>query len=272
MRVTIRCPAKVNLFLSVGPKDEIGYHPIRTVFQAIGLFDTLTIESAEGHRITSNWPELPENNTVCKASNLLSEFGDVPPLSIHLEKRIPGQAGLGGGSSDAAGFLRVINHFAPIPFSKEQLHEVARAVGADVPFFLLGGRAMGQGYGDKLTPLEDSAEKWMVIVKPDVSVSTPEAYLALDEEPFPWVDFPLESTSYNDFERVMPSECGFWIKHLELLGAKGAHLCGSGSAVFGMFNSKSGAETANHNLRSRQRIESWVCRTLTRAESLMVGG
>ncbi len=270
MRVTVRCPAKVNLFLSVGPRDEVGYHPIRTIFQAIDLFDTLTIESANEDRLTCNWPDLPVSNTVAMAQNLLREFGDVPPLSVHLEKRIPSQAGLGGGSSDAAGLLRAINRFAPIPFSNEKLLEVACAVGADVPFFLVGGRAIGEGYGELLSALDDAPENWLVVVKPDVSISTAEAYRALDEDPFPWLGFPLDGTNHNDFERVMPRECEFWMKHLQFLGAKQVQLCGSGSAVFGIFVSKSAAETANHNLRSRPRIQSWVCRTMTRAESLSI--
>src|SRR5205823_4324849 len=106
---SILCPAKINEFLSVGPRDERGYHPIRTIFQAISVFDELTITGAEENSFTCNI-ELAERNTVTKALSLVKEFVDVPPLAITLKKVIPTGAGLGGGSSNAAGLLRSINH------------------------------------------------------------------------------------------------------------------------------------------------------------------
>src|SRR5256885_14356896 len=111
---SILCPAKINEFLSVGPRDERGYHPIRTIFQAISLFDELTITEAEEDSFACNI-DLPERNTLTKALSLVKEFVDVPPLAITLKKEIPTGAGLGGGSSDAAGLLRRINEFAKFP-------------------------------------------------------------------------------------------------------------------------------------------------------------
>jgi 4-diphosphocytidyl-2-C-methyl-D-erythritol kinase len=102
----VRCPAKVNTFLSVGPRDARGYHPLRTVFQAVGLFDEVSISTAPHDEIDCDWDGLPTENTLTKSLRLLRELAPIPPLHITLKKRIPSQAGLGGGSSDAAGVIR----------------------------------------------------------------------------------------------------------------------------------------------------------------------
>ncbi|HLO99583.1 MAG TPA: 4-(cytidine 5'-diphospho)-2-C-methyl-D-erythritol kinase, partial [Fimbriimonas sp.] len=100
--MTILCPAKLNLFLSVGPLDHRGYHPIRTIFQAISLYDELEIERSDKIEFSCDDPSVPEDNTVIKAIRLMQEIADFPPVKVKLTKRIPSQAGLGGGSSDAA--------------------------------------------------------------------------------------------------------------------------------------------------------------------------
>jgi 4-diphosphocytidyl-2-C-methyl-D-erythritol kinase len=282
VKLKVRCPAKINPFLAVGPAEPTGYHPLRTVFQAISLSDWLwvsdePIEDEQNVRFrdrnvvfSSNWPDLPEANTVSRAIRLLREYGDLDPVFIHLEKVIPHEAGLGGGSSDAAGFLRIANRIAPASFSREQLFDVAVAVGADVPFFLVGGRAKAEGYGERLTPLDDLPTQHLVVLKPDVSCATGEAYRRLDERPYPFRDFPENEELYNDFERVMPCECDDWSEHLQLLGARGALLCGSGSAVFGVFDDEAAVERALDDLQARRGIRAWKARTLTRAESLAV--
>jgi len=119
MVVRVQCPAKINEFLAVGPRDARGYHPIRTILQAVGLFDELTIsDETEKDTFTCNW-DLPERNTITKAWTLGKELAPLPPLSVTLEKRIPIQGGLGGGSSDAAGFLLDVSHFfAESPYEK----------------------------------------------------------------------------------------------------------------------------------------------------------
>lgn len=269
MRI-VRSPAKINLFLAVGPPDTRGYHPLRTLFQAISLSDWLHIETNRtGDSITCTWPDLPADNTVSKALRLLREFGDVPPLTIRIQKEIPAQSGLGGGSSNAAGILRAVNQFAPIPFSREVLHEVATAVGADVPFFLVGGRARGEGYGEHITPMEDGPRLHLLIVRPDVSCSTPEAYRALDSHAYEWREFPHDPLeTYNDFERVMPCASDDFIEVLQLYGAQRANLSGSGSAVFGLFDSEAAALTAKSRIDAHAGVRSWVCHSLSRAESL----
>ncbi len=262
----VRCPAKVNLFLSVGPPDANRFHPIRTVFQAVGLYDELEIAASERDEVVSDWPELPTENTVTKALRLLRELVPVPPVHITVRKRIPAQSGLGGGSSDAAGLVRAVQRMYPDYTSDQFAHEVAVAVGSDVPFFLVGGRAKATGYGEKLDPLPDQSHKWLLIVKPDESVSTKEAYASLDRAPREWKEFSDEL--HNDFERVAPCICGEIAERLQVHGADGALLCGSGSAVFGVFDSENLAQSAMANMASEGFDTSWVAPTLTREESL----
>lgn len=273
MILSVRCPAKVNPFLAVGPPDARGYHPLRTIFQAISLSDELTVSECAPDEagITCDWPGLPERNTVRRALDFAAEYAQLPPLRIHLKKRIPSEAGLGGGSSDAAGLLRVLPKFSLGRLSPELLHDIAAAVGADVPFFLVGGRARAEGYGERLTPLPDLEEpQWLVVLKPEVGCATGEAYARLDERPYPWREFPAEDELYNDFERVMPCDSDDWQERLLTHGARDVLLCGSGSAIFGRFPDEAGAAQARERLLGEGAKSVWVCHTLTRAESLVV--
>jgi len=261
----VRCPAKVNLFLAVGPRDERGYHPLRTVFQAIDLSDTLDIEvDSTEPGFFCNDSSVPEDNTVTKAHGLLSELIELPPLRLTLTKRIPSESGLGGGSSDAAGFLRAMGG----SLSEETLMRIALEVGADVPFFLVGGLARAEGYGEKLEPLPDRPSEWLVIVRPDSGCPTGEAYRKLDELQYEWRDFPRGDELYNDFERVAPCECLDLIERLQVHGARDAALSGSGSAVFGRFAGELSAVAAQDALAAEGFGRSWVAKTLSRAESL----
>lgn len=271
MRLRVRCPAKINTFLSVGPKDARGYHPLRTHFQAVGLFDELTIETGlAANKVTSDWSELPQDNTVMRALKLVSEIAPVPAVHVHIQKRIPAQSGLGGGSSDAAGVLRAVPLLIGAALNEPELQSVALAVGADVPFFLLGGRAKAEGYGEKLTPLADSETRWLLIARPDVDCPTGPMFAKLDEKSYAWRDFPNDETLYNDFERVAPCECIELIERLQAIGAEAAGLTGSGSATFGYFPNRTSAEQAERRLHSESRAETWVVPTLSRQESLLI--
>jgi 4-diphosphocytidyl-2-C-methyl-D-erythritol kinase len=135
-----------------------------------------------------------------------------------------------------------------------------------VPFFLLGGKARATGYGELLEPLSDVPTKWLLIVKPTESVSTGEAFHALDAAPREWRDFSDEP--YNDFERVAPCVCGEIAERLQVHGATHALLCGSGSAVYGAFTDESGATRAKERMAAEGFDEAWVAPTLTREESL----
>jgi len=238
--VTLAAPAKINAFLAVGPPDERGWHPLRTVFQAVELHDAIEIGESAQDRVAFSIAGVPERNTVTEALRLLREHVDVPPLAIHVEKRIPSEAGLGGGSSDAATILR---HFGG-GLSPETLRTIALRVGADVPFFLLGGRARAEGYGERLTPLPDLPPRWIVLARPDEGCPTPEMFRRLDVKPREFRDFPEGDELYNDFERVAPCASLDLIERLLHHGADDAALTGSGSAVFGRFSDESDARRA----------------------------
>lgn len=271
VRLHVRCPAKVNLFLSVGPRDGTGYHPIHTIFQAIGLCDDLFLTPVdEETTFDCNWPWVPDDNSVRQALKLVSEIATVPHLSIELVKRIPTQSGLGGGSSDAAGLLRGVQKLTGVG-SEAELRSVALAVGADVPFFMSGGRALGRGYGQRLTVLQDEPREWLLVAKPDIGCPTAEMYAKLDEMDYAWQEFPEDETLlYNDFEKVAPAECVELIDQLCRLGAKDAGLSGSGSAVFARFESEPLAEIACERLMEEFDGHAWVVPTLTRRESLEI--
>lgn len=269
MTVRVVCPAKLNLFLSVGPMDVRGYHPIRTVFQTIALFDELTVTFSEGDSILCDWSELPAENTVSRALRLLREIAPIPPLRIELSKRIPAQSGLGGGSSNAAGLLRGVRRLIGLPIPEGEFLEVARAVGADVPFFLVGGRAKGEGYGERLTPLPDPPPTPVLVVRPQVGVSTADAYRMLDALPRALAEWPESELGANDFEATMPEACAEAIGMLRSVGASHAALTGSGSAVFGLFSTEGDRDAAAAWVRARK--PEWLVlssRFATRAESL----
>lgn len=273
MTFRVLCPAKINPFLAVGPVDERGYHPLRSIFQAISLSDELVVRDCEPSEagIFCDWEGLPQRNTVQKALDLAWEFVQLPPLRIELTKRIPSEAGLGGGSSDAAGLLRVLPRFSLGVLSPEIIRDIAQAVGADVPFFLTGGRARAEGYGERLTPLPDLVEReWYVVLKPEVGCATGEAYARLDANPYPWREFPEGDELYNDFERVMPCDSDDWQERLLTHGAKDVLLCGSGSSIFGRYVDEAAAERACERLRGEGAKHVWVCHSLTRLESLAI--
>lgn len=278
-----RCPAKVNLFLAVGKKDAIGYHPIRTIFQSVGLFDDMVtalradhpqvhaspydpergtiIHACGPHLVECDWPEFPAESTVSKALRLASEFAILPPLHITIQKQIPAQSGLGGGSSNAAGVLRTLQRIG-VPILEHEIFEVAKAVGADVPFFLINGRARAEGYGERLTPLPSLPEEWYVVSRPALGCATGPMYAALDALDYPFRDFPEGDELYNDFERVAPCDSLDLIELLRTLGARDAGLSGSGSAVFGRFLAKEKAETAKDFLVERMSCQAWAAITL----------
>ncbi len=270
MLITVPCPAKINLFLSVGPRDRRGYHPIRTVFQAIALHDTLEIESADGTELIIEGAELPEQNTVTKALRLVSELIELPPLKITLKKQIPAESGLGGGSSDAAGIIRAAQAISGLRIPAGELQGVAAAIGADVPFFLVGGRANATGYGEKLEPLPDSPAEHLLIVRPNVGCPTAGAYRQLDEKEYVWRELPDEDELYNDFERVAPCESLDLIERLLAHGARDAGLSGSGSAVFGRFHTETQATLAKERFASESSALVWQTVTISRAKSVEI--
>ncbi len=257
------CPAKVNLSLIVHPPDRTHFHPIETEFITISLFDELLVTVGQS-KFAVEGMQLPEVNTVTRALRLIGEAASLPPLGIHLKKGIPDQAGLGGGSSDAAGLLRIIRKIVPPSVPDFEFESVAKSVGADVPFFLRGGHALGTGYGERITQLEDK-EIQLVLAFPNAKCSTPAAYKALDEARLAESEHQRSQPGYgvnwitNDFHLVMPDECKSAIQTLIEHGAVSGGLCGSGSSVFGIFRSEAEAESVAADLCKNGLASKAVC-------------
>ena len=237
MRVAIRAHAKINPYLWVGSLQADGYHEIDTILQAVELHDVLSFYPSDATTVRCSDPLLDgESNLVSKAYRLSSEFVNLPKLDIYIEKNIPTQAGLGGGSSDAAAALRVFDKLSGGSLAND-INEIGLACGSDVPFFLgMGTRARATGRGEALQALDAIAEQALVVAKPlSISCNTADAYRRLDEIQNGPSQRP-ETMPYNDFERVAPCESLELLDRMRVLGVTKCGLCGSGSAVYGFVN------------------------------------
>lgn len=294
---TVRAFAKINLTLDVFSKRADGYHSMASVMQAISLHDTLVLtrREAPGLGFTCDAPsgaEIPADatNLVCRAAQSALKAAEAAGYSLrggvdlHLVKRIPAQAGLGGGSSDAAVTLRGLDALLSLDLPPAILHECAAALGSDVPFFLMGGTATARGRGENLTALPDAPPCWLVVVKPEENVSTAWAYSQLDAIPERashratgrWEQAlqaedrdRLLAFQSNDFEQPVFTHFPrlAWL-HDELMmaGASAAHLCGSGSALYGVVSDAATARRVADRLQGRYPFVA-VAHTLTRAQS-----
>ena len=286
---SVRVPAyaKVNLCLDVLGRRADGYHELRTIFQAISLHDTLALETQKDAginlRIIGNSRlagEPGHNNLVYRAIHDLSlELGIQHGVRVVLTKRIPVGRGLGGGSSDAAAALIGMLRLAGKSIEAARLSKIASGLGADVPFFLHGGRALGIGRGDEVYPLFDLTRRNVLVVSPrEIAVPTRDAYQWLAEQLTKGPDAtklmrfcalcwsPQGGALTNDFEAaVFPRYPRLAAIKRELLrqGAAGASLAGSGSAVFGIFQNPAKARRA---ARAFPKDQVFACSTLSRAE------
>ena len=263
------CAAKVNLSLDVTGRRPDGYHTLDSIFQTISVYDkvSVSVEEGDGIFLTCNLPYIPcdERNLAYRAANaMLVRAGMHRLVRIRLQKRIPSGAGMGGGSADAAGVLFALNRLLGCGFSGEQLRETGLTLGADVPFLLMGGTALARGVGEELTPLRPLPELPMVIVKGRQSISTPKAYAAIDalESPrHPDTASMLRAVETQDIALLCRS-CGNLFedvadcRDVELAraallreGARCAVMTGSGSAVFGIFDSHEAARESCTRLR-----------------------
>ena len=249
--------AKINLGLNIVEKRPDGYHNLETVFYPINLLDALEITVADKQEqecaIKVSGEVLagrPEDNLVVKAYKAIKTlFPDkIKPVEAHLHKHIPSGAGLGGGSSDAAFTLKLLNEKFQLGLSDEKLQQIAANIGADSPFFIKNKPVFAQGIGDVFTELDLSLKgKVIVLVKPDIGVSTKDAYAMINPQKpeIPLTELlkqPIEqwrNNVVNDFEksvfRKFP-EIAAIKDRLYDLDALYAAMSGSGSAVFGIFN------------------------------------
>jgi 4-diphosphocytidyl-2-C-methyl-D-erythritol kinase len=254
-----RALAKLNLTLEVLNRRQDGFHDVRTIFQTISLADTLEVEAQRGRatRIAQVCDvEIPGENLVTRAANIaLDALGINARVSCRLRKRIPMGAGLGGGSSNAAAMLRVLPALLGKSLPPERLIELGSELGSDVPFFLIGGTVLGLGRGTELYPLPDLPRLPVMLVAPTVHISTAEAYRSLDrgtaeperENATAGVTQSMASNSdwlpllVNDFEAAAFARHPGLARirqRLERAGARAARMTGSGSALFGVFDSK----------------------------------
>ena len=287
LTLTVRAHAKVNLDLRVLGVRADGFHELRTVFQGVELHDTLVCRERPGPftlKCRTLGVPLDERNLIWRAAaalwSALARPGTPCDVLIRIDKQIPLEAGLGGGSSDAAAALVALGRLwggAPMTL----LREIGATIGADVPFFLSGGTALGLGRGEEIYPLVDLPPHFVVVVRPPFGVSTAEAYGWYDEDrasgqrdenrefqqlPVPWPSRAAQMV--NDLEPPVirrHQEISLLKVQLREAGASAAAMSGSGSAVFGLFRSRALAERAVKPL-SRNGAKAIVTRTLSRAE------
>jgi 4-diphosphocytidyl-2-C-methyl-D-erythritol kinase len=294
-KINVPAFAKINLGLRVHGRRPDGYHEISTVFQTVSLRDTLSFQATSGGTLglVCSDPEIPADGTnlVLRAASALRErFGVSRGARVELEKVIPAGGGLGGGSADAAVTLAALATLWEIEAGAGELSEIGARLGADVPFFLTGGTALGTGTGTDIRPLEDAPKMHLVIVTPGVRVSTAEAYGALRAPALTKAE-PVVNLSVSRTEADFPdSLCGVWSNDFEAVvvrlypeigrarealaaaGADRVMLSGSGSSVFGVFESKREAARARGSLKAEGGWKVFACETLTRAEYLAALG
>jgi 4-diphosphocytidyl-2-C-methyl-D-erythritol kinase len=226
-------PAKVNLFFRVVAKRADGYHEIASLYQAIDLCDELYISECGEDVLTASDPELPcdERNLVWKARSVFKAHFGGKPCCIHLEKKVPMQAGLGGGSSNAATALWALNEMNHRPATVDELIEIAARIGSDVPFFFSSGTAYCTGRGEKMSPypLNGSLSGW--IVKPPFGLSTPAVYRETRVSELERRDPLAALQSFSCFNDLEPA--AFRLEpRLFLLKRDGFTMTGSGTAFF----------------------------------------
>lgn len=240
--------AKVNLFLSVGEKRPDGYHDIETVMHTVSICDRVEITYADTLTVVSDMDIPMEDNLAYKAASAFFSYtGITPSVKIEITKRIPSQAGMGGGSADAAAVLNGLNQMYKTNLTKQTLADIGVSLGADIPFLVYGGKALCRGIGEKITPMEKESLH-LAVIKPEVGCPTGKMYGELDKTEREIPEY-TEGLYFNSFDFVCPAECKTAISRLYSLGAETAMLSGSGSACFGIFKKAEDAVRASELLK-----------------------
>ncbi|MFQ5925200.1 MAG: 4-(cytidine 5'-diphospho)-2-C-methyl-D-erythritol kinase [Dehalococcoidia bacterium] len=282
--LTISAYAKITLTLEVLGRRADGYHEVATVLQAIDLRDTLCFEEQQGISLHCDHPSLGSlDNLAVRAAMLLqASAGSGKGASISLKKGIPIAAGLGGGATDAAVTLRALDELWELGLSLDQLLPLASRVSSDAAFFLYGGTALGQGRGERITPLPSLPPSWVVLLKPDIDVpynKTERLYASLNPSHFSQGQFSERmvellhqggeipsSSLFNTFEGVafaaFPGLEGYWQRFSDR-GADNIHLAGSGPTLFTLVKDKSRGEELYSSLK-REGMEAYLVQTVAR--------
>lgn len=261
--ITVKTPAKINLALDIIGKRTDGYHFMKTIMQSVSIYDKLTIEINSNSNdsgavtVTCDNKEVPcdDRNLAHKAAIAFFAFTNIQPIgmNIDIEKEIPIQSGLGGGSSNAAGVLLALNEMFGTNLTDEELADIGVGLGADVPFCLVGGTALAEGIGEFLMPLPHLTECYIVVAKPKVGICTAEAFARYDTKParrHPDCDEIIAAIVVGDVDGVAAhcrnileeSTVLTEISEIKRIMTENEALCavmsGSGSSVFGIFEKK----------------------------------
>jgi len=266
---TLKAFAKINLTLDVVGKRPNGYHDVQMIMQQIDLHDDVTLRKQDkGIKLVTDSPFIPvdrRNIAYLAAEKMFKRYDIESGLHIQIDKRIPVAAGLAGGSTDAAAVIKGIDQLFNLNLKLEDMMEVGLELGADVPFCIMGGAALAEGIGEKLTPIGGLKEGWMVLSKPNIGVSTQEVYQRLKWDAInkhPDTDGMLEAIEQNDMHGVASGLCnvleevtvGLYPAVKELkdrfheYGAVGVLMSGSGPSVFAFFKNYDKAKKAHKNI------------------------
>jgi|CXWL01.1.fsa_nt_gi 4-diphosphocytidyl-2-C-methyl-D-erythritol kinase len=277
--------AKINWTLRVLGKREDCFHELHTVFQTVSLHDTIHFVKAGKLELTCDHPNVPtdDRNLIIKAAKELQKLAGVGQgANMHLEKHIPSPGGLGGGSSNAAVALLGLMRLWDVAVEDRLLNEIAAGLGSDIPFFLCGGTAIGTGRGEVIEPIADIDEQRMLIVTPDIAVSTRDAFAELNASPLTNEGLnrilpvcrkdagsldPRHSVLINDFERSVFSaypEIERVKNTLIELGAATAAMSGSGASVFAVFDKKETRQAAEKALEHESAWRKFAVSTISR--------
>ncbi len=252
--MNIRAYAKINIGLDIVGIRADGYHLVDMIMQTVDLYDELNITPRDDGKVVliCDDPDVPTDakNLAYKAARALLPEGDKRGVTIDLCKNIPSQAGLGGGSSDAASALVSINLIYGLGKTDEELERIGAGIGADVPFFIRGGCQRCTGIGEILSPADHSYGSFVIIVKPDAGVSTKEIYAAYDRlEKKPKLPNVLEAVTAEKCPEITEIK-----ERLLSCGASFASMSGSGTAVFGIFSKEPAKETIESLKRDYRRV------------------
>lgn len=263
--LTVYPTAKINLFLEILGKRTDGYHSIHSLFIPVTLTDSISFELADELelQVTGLTDCSVDDNLVWKAANLLKKTYDIKiGAKIQLHKNIPSGAGLGGGSSDAAFTLKALSNIWGMNLSINDLESLSSSIGSDCPFFVKNIPAIVTGRGEKVEPIDFALEKYILIVCPDVYISTPKAYsmlgYSISTEEKKRTCVANDVLSYkNDFENAVFEHYPQLSEIKNLLyknGAVYASMSGSGSSIFGIFNDKESAESIRNKINYKSYI------------------